>query len=153
MRQAIYTHAVCLPSGVDDVFCVCNHRHMSDSIRTTRIGIRAEELKIAGLIRTFKHVRTAELLSNLRIRLRPEQLEVVVIDLLIATGNASAVSPALSLRRIGARDQRGAIKDAVLISLLLTVRTADLRQRPRRRVRRNAIVHEIHLLSQNSHCD
>ena len=106
----------------------------------------AEKLKIAGLIRAFEHVRAAELLSNLRILLRPEQLEIVVVDLLIAARNASAVPPALSLRRIGARDQRGAIKDAVLIPLLLTVRTADLRNRPSRRVRSNAIVHEIHLL-------
>ena len=126
---------------------------MGDSIRTTRAGIRAEELKIAGMIRAFKHVRTAELLSNLRIRLRPEQLEIVVIDLLIAARNASTVPPALPLRRIGARDQRRAIKDAVLIPLLLTVRTADLRKRPSRCARSNAIVHGIHLLSQNCNCD
>ena len=153
MRNAIYTYAVCLSSGVDDVLCVCDHRHMGDSIRTARAGIRTEKLKIAELIRTFEHVRAAELLADLRILLRPEQFKIVVINLLIAARNASAVPPALSLRRIGARDQRGAIKDVVLIPLLLTVRTADLRQRPRRRVRSNAIVHGIHLLSRNCNCD
>ena len=98
---------------------------MGDPIGTAGAGIRAEELQVAGL---FSHVddrSPAEALADLGVGSRPEQFEVIVVDFLVARGNATAVLPAFALRGVGAGDEGRTVEDVLLCSFGLAVCTAD----------------------------
>ena len=56
---------------------------------------------------------------------RPEQLEIIVIDFLVARGNAATVLPALALCGVGAGNEGGTVEDALLRALGLAVCTAN----------------------------
>ena len=54
-----------------------------------------------------------EVLADPGVGSRPEQLEIIVVDILVARRHAAAVLPALALRGVGAGDERGTVEDAV----------------------------------------
>ena len=66
-----------------------------------------------------------EVLADPGVGSRPEQFEVIVVDLLVARGNAAIVLPALALRGVGAGDEGRTVENVLLCSLGLAVCTAD----------------------------
>ena len=123
--DGVGTHAVLRAAGVDDLRGRSHHRHVGDLVGAAGAGIRAEELQVAGL---FSHVddrSPAEALADLGVGSRPEQFEVIVVDLLVARGHAAAVLPAFALRGVGAGDEGRTVEDVLLCSLSLAVCAAD----------------------------
>ena len=66
-----------------------------------------------------------EVLADPGVGSRPEQLEIIVVDILVARRYAAIVLPALALGGVGAGDERGTSEDVLLCSLGLAVRTAN----------------------------
>ena len=54
-----------------------------------------------------------EVLADLDVGSRPEQLEIIVVDLLVARRHAAIVLPAFTLRGVGAGNLGGTVEDAV----------------------------------------
>ena len=95
------THAVLRAAGVDDLRGRSHHRHMGDLIGAAGARVCAEELQVAGLFGHVDDRSPAEAFADLGVGGRPEQFEIIVVDLLVARRHAAAVLPALALR--GAR--------------------------------------------------
>src|SRR5699024_3510296 len=97
-----------------------------DLVGAAGAGVCAEELQVAGLFGHVDDRSPAEALADLGVGGRPEQFEVIVVDLLVARRHAAAVLPAFALRGVGAGDERGTVEDVLLRSLSLAVRSANL---------------------------
>ena len=123
--DGVGTHAVLRAAGVDDLRGRSHHRHMGDLVGAAGARVCAEELQVAGLFGHVDDRSPAEALADLGVGSRPEQLEIIVIDLLVARRYAAAVLPALALRGVGAGNEGGTVEDALLRSLGLAVRAAD----------------------------
>lgn len=103
---------------------------MSDLVGSLRIRVRTQELQITCLLRKCDHTQSAHLLADCIIAFWPQQLEVVVIDFLIATRNEAAVLLLLALSAIGSCNKGGAIEDSFLSAIRLAVLTAHLIECP-----------------------
>ena len=66
-----------------------------------------------------------EALADLGVGSRPEQLEVIVVDLLVARRHAATVLPASTLRAVGSGDEGRTVENVLLCSLSLAVCAAN----------------------------
>ena len=98
---------------------------MGDLVGAAGARVCAEELQVAGLFGHVDDRSPAEALADLGVGGRPEQLEVIVVDLLVARRHAAAVLPAFALRGVGAGDEGRTVEDVLLCSLSLAICTAD----------------------------
>ena len=112
--DGIGTHAVLRAACVDDLRGRSHHRHVGDLVGAAGAGIRAEELQVAGLSGHVDDRSPAEALADLGVGSRPEQLEIIVVDLLVARRHAAAVLPAFALRGVGADDEGGTVENVLL---------------------------------------
>ena len=90
--DGVGTHAVLRAAGVDDLRGRGHHRHVGDLIGAAGAGVRAEELQVAGLFGHIDDRSPAEALADLGVGSRPEQFEVIVVDLLVARRYAATVN-------------------------------------------------------------
>ena len=86
---------------------------------------KTRRLQVAGLFGHVDDRSPAEALADLGVGSRPEQLEIIVVDLLVARRHAASVLPAFALRGVGAGDEGRTVEDVLLCSLSLAVRAAD----------------------------
>ena len=128
--DGVGTHAVLRAACVDDLRGRSHYRHMGDLVGAAGSRVCAVELQVAGLFGHVDDRSPAEALADLRVGSRPEQFEVIVVDLLVARRNATAVLPALALRGVGAGDEGGTVENVLLCSLSLAVRAAEFGQGP-----------------------
>ena len=99
---------------------------MRDLVGSLRIRVRTQELQITGLPGKCNYTRSAHLLADRVVALRPQQLEVIVIDFLIAAGNRAAVRPLLALCAVGTSNKGRTVENAFLSALRLTVLTRSI---------------------------
>ena len=123
--DGVGTHAVLRAAGVDDLRRRGHHRHVGDLIGAAGARVCAEKLQVAGLSGHVDDRSPAEALADLGVGSRPEQFEVIVVDLLVARGHAAAVLPAFALRGVGAGDEGGTVEDVLLRAPGLAVCAAD----------------------------
>ena len=82
-------------------------------------------MQVAGLFGHVDDRSPGEALADLGVGSRPEQLEIIVIDFLVARRHAAAVLPAFALRGVGAGDEGGTVEDVLLRAPGLAVCAAD----------------------------